>query len=802
MVKKMIKTVVKIDICKSKKYAAAHEIFNPSIRSDALDKLLSVSQDCFPFADKEYPAGTFYKAEGDAVLYIVDKPSVALRGAIEFMQSWYHEGLQEYPECRVVLDRGHLDPIEVPGRQEVTGKSFENISVVEKQVGDGKVYLTQDVLDKCDPTMAKFSFFRSVSLGEEQVLHVYWVNFSNPRTVEDNSLIHALFVAHPKAAEARDRIFELFAVEYLMESAETGTMESLIAWGRKKGYSLPTTDQLRLLCESSGFVCEDSTGRLQFRSGAKEKVLMARQEYESAKQECVRTIASSITTETGRNGALDGINLHVLIDQYLCALFSELRIMANYFRATSDIFNTGPDQFARFDYILRRHLLEEQTPYFSIWHRGFITGLRQVCEKNNHYIAAVFHNVLATYYLNRSATVGSYQIDFLKEREIFLDTNVLYSWIVPSSHFHELTSYFMDRLPKLGVKVRVFPHTLQEYENALSFAAKNWDDKGPSEAVITRNPWLYQEYMSNPGKYLNNLNVCRQQFSLAKDTPISEENCEILKARLAECGLTFEDDWEKLPSQKVNELWLKLRNKMTSDWWSKEKYWEFITKDHPQSVKDHDMTCIDRLWSKAEDSKPDAFGPTVLFITVDSKLFRLRRDYQFIVSPGQFLEFILPYLFLSDIPLVEADGFPNQLLNAQLGTLLVQRPPELSEIVGAYFRNPDLAKQDAAHVFWGLSEDKATALNNDRFKKIVTEFGDSDRQGGPEIAAQAAVILSELHDEKRLIEEERRQETVKRADLLRRGEAREERVAQLEAKIDKLQKSVKYWRAQMRKGKS
>jgi hypothetical protein len=268
--------------------------------------------------------------------------------------------------------------------------------------------------------------------------------------------------------------------------------------------------------------------------------------------------------------------------------------------------------------------------------------------------------------------------------------------------------------------------------------------------------------------------------------------------RLAGWDLALELDWIELSPQEIDELWYELRNDMTSSFWSTERYWEFIGRDFPPPVKRHDMSCIVNLSLKAEELQPDALGPRVLFITVDSKLYRLRRRYPFIVTPEQFMEFILPYLFLSDVPLADADKFPNQLLSAQLATLLVQRPPTLTEIVAAYFRNPKLTDKDASHVFPSIGEDEATVLNDERFRSIVRE----SKNAGHLIGMQAADQVSELLKEQ--IQERRRMEVQKEeiADLRKRlsaiEEERAEQTSELKGKIEKLQKTINYWRSQAR----
>ncbi len=795
----MIATIVKIDICKSKTFASKMERYNPLIRTEALNKLLAVSRDCFPEGSQSYPEGSFYKADGDAVYYIVEKPSVGLRGAIEFMQSWYHQGLSEYPECRALLDRGFVDIIAVPGKTELTGKPFENISMFEKEAGEGRVYLTKEVLDNVDQTMAKFIFYDWIKPRTGETLSIYYVDFLDPRTVADSSLIHALFIAHPMATEARERLFELFAVEYLLEHESLKEVNEFKDWAKKNNYSLPTSRQILDLLEGSSLIGKNPAGAFCLHSHARDEVVLARKEFILAKSSCLEELSKSIRTVTGRDGALEGVSLDVMAEEYLCAVFSEIRLMANYFRSTLHLFNTGPEQFVRFDYIIRRHLSEKHLSYFQDFRRGFITGLKKTCEKENLYISAVFHNVLATYYLNRSAQVSPYQLEKLQKRQVILDTNVLYSLMVPSSQFHEITSYFVQRLAKMNIKIRVSAITLNEYEEALAFVEKHWDESGPDEYLITRNPWLYQEYMRNPGRFLNSIAVCRQEYSLTKGLSVTDDNIDQIQKKLNMHGIALETDWKELPSSEVEDLWIELRNDMTSSAWDINRYWEFIHKDFPPSVKLHDMTCIANLSRKANVTKTDALGPRVLFITVDSKMYHLRRRFPFIVTPEQFLEFILPYLFLSDIPIVDAEKFPNILLSAQLGTLLVRRPPKLAEIVAAYFRSPELAQSDAAQVFSSLSEDSAEVLNNERFRNLVRESeGIPDAQRN-DVIEKTTDALEELLDEKRQIEKDRKKVEELHHQISEQEQKQRNHVSELERKIEKLQKTVKYWRAQAKK---
>ena len=110
-----VRTVVKIDLVGSKRFVGAREATNPNIRAVLLKKLLTISQAVFPQGETPLPHGSFYKSEGDAVYFILDKPSVALRASIEFMREWFSATLpsdERCPDCRVILDRGNIEDIE------------------------------------------------------------------------------------------------------------------------------------------------------------------------------------------------------------------------------------------------------------------------------------------------------------------------------------------------------------------------------------------------------------------------------------------------------------------------------------------------------------------------------------------------------------------------------------------------------------------------------------------------------------------------------------------------------------------
>jgi hypothetical protein len=229
---------------------------------------------------------------------------------------------------------------------------------------------------------------------------------------------------------------------------------------------------------------------------------------------------------------------------------------------------------------------------------------------------------------------------------------------------------------------------------------------------------------------------------------------------------------------------------MASSRWDLSQYWDFIYQQNRKrdSVIRHDVSCIENIRAKVASMPGDELGPVVMFVTLDSKLLRLRKRYPFILSAEQFVEFMLPYLFMSDIPVKEAEAFPNQLLSAHLGTLLVRRPPKLAEQVSAFLRDPSLPVTSPQEL-GSRGSTIAQALSGDRFKAIVDssqKLPDSDKAV---VAVEVARLLEQIATEER-------DRYFRSRNIEAELERLREEVSRNDQHIEKLQRTVRYWKHQ------
>lgn len=368
---------------------------------------------------------------------------------------------------------------------------------------------------------------------------------------------------------------------------------------------------------------------------------------------------------------------------------------------------------------------------------------------------------------------------------------MLYSSRVPASGYHDSVNYFVDRLRELGVIIRVFPFTVEEYEKSLALTEQEFNKK--STFLLRWNPWLYQEFMLHQARYLGQIGVCRQQYSVAKGKAVASGAYDAIDSELNKNDMSLDRDFTRLSADERDTMWAQMRMYMSSSKWGLDEYYDFIAEStkSPERIA-HDTDCVHNLMQKSEALGRDELGPKLLFITVDRQLARARRKFEVIVSLEHFVEFMMPYLFIGDIPIKEAEKFPNQLLSAQLGTLLSGRRIEATELVRGYLTDPAAAEQYAKGQFGPVASEIATTLSSSKFQAIVEQTSGLEEGKKEDVISQIAAKFDEMENDQRktYFETQAAQSSQFKAIL----EAKDKQ-------IEKLQKTVKYFKHQTGRGR-
>gem|GEM_PF-3412084 len=744
----------------------------------------------FPDAADEFPKGSLVSTVEGALFVAMKKPSVALRAGIEFMQRWHSQVIKGSPDCRLIIDDGTVPKSGSPVFRELA------ISDLDYLPPSG-LYVSEAIIDSADPTMATFS---RISLPKNSShSHLFRADFEDPRTLRDSSLIHALFVAHKDAESVRQRLFELLVIEYLVQNQTLSGAKEFSKWLRKRGLPEPRAGWLMEIIESSeyfeGLPTEITTFKI--RDSQATQIEEHRKTFEEAKLDCVRLVQSSVVEVTRTPELLPVGDLETLIEEYLSAVFLEVRLMANYLRRTDQVFDSSSTPLKKFEYLLNRRLVGLSVAAGEAWRDGFIRGLKRAAEANNVYVASVFHNVLATYYLNRTQQGVQYQRASLQGRVLYIDTNVLYAARVQASPYHELVKYLIFQLRELGFDVRLFPFSVEEFEKSIEIVRNAIHDGIAEPWVLQKLPWIFQEFRANHEAYFT-MQACVNVHSIAKKLTVSPADYDFVDEQLKSLGISLEREFKVLSDKEVLDLWSTYVNQMTSNKWAYDRYWEFrqnAMNKSPHTMR-HDVLSIYNVQERTAAAGADEFGPKALFLTLDSDhLLRLRRSYPFIVGVQQCQEYFLPYLFLNDVPVKQVIEFPNQLLSAQLGVLLLKYRPKAIEFVESTLRSPTPWRLLDSETLPTAYKDVARSLNQDRLREKV-KFAEQQPENIAAISEQIGSVLEVEAEQVLRSEYAARAKDATITELRKQIDQEKNEKARLHEELKKSQQTTKYFKEQ------
>jgi len=713
------RAVIKIDLCGSKKFVDETSGEKNSIRKNTLKLLVEKVKEVFPYASSAYPEGSLYSAQGDCVYIILEKPTVALRATIEFMKHWYGV-LDTSPDCRAVIDYGDLDDTFEIGRLELVGEPFENISVMEKLYQHGEIGCTSELKKNVDETLVQFMNPRSVNITLKRNKTSWRVNYENPRLVNDSSLVHALFISSLAGDDIRNKSFEVILIECIVENAwKSLSIEDLSSWFKKRNIPDPGYPKIRDICNSSNHLSLDEQDRISVNESKIEVINSAKKVFEESRKKALNYIAVKLGHDLGVDGAMltNKINLDNLVEEYLSAIFLEIRIMANYFRSTQTVFEKLSTA-NEFDSIIKKHIgviVSSDLEMFTIAKNSFVNSLMALSKKNNVYLAAIFHNVLMLYYLNRNSKFAHAQLKQIRKKSIYLDTNTFYALRCRSSSFHEMLSFSISKMREMNANINIFDKSISEYNDSINSALYKYrKGKGVALFSAARKPWIWIEYEANSAQYNNNFEYCVafHRFPSKEDSDQYFDNVELSKQLKDEYGINLKLLEPYLDKEDLGELYEETyRAKMKFDHVS--NWLEPIGGSHEfhHMLVIHDANCLEA--TKCPGTSPYNFKN--LFVTCDYSLARIRKrkpkKYDHLMTISEFYEFMLPYLFLADVMTSKPVEMPNFLLASAL-TATLDQSISFESLIGLFLSHG--TENSKKHDYKILSEMEATR----RFDKI------------------------------------------------------------------------------------
>ena len=654
--------VVKIDLCGSKKFMIDRK--SPDSRVEVLKRLTKIAVDHFPYADNRFPQGSLYNPAGDAIYIILERPTVALKKTIEFMKRWSSE-VPNYPDCRAVIDYNEITEVNVANSVDLVGEIFEDINEIEKLYGAGEIGVTDRIVKHTDTTIIGFIKPVESKIKDIRKIKSWAVNYDNPRTLNMSMVAHALFIASPESAKVRERAIEAIIIDVLMSKGKKNiSIIELINYLEKNNYPYISDLFLEEIINTSEYL-ELFENKVSLKNEMHNTFNSISNEFEKSKSEAVNYIVGELSRKLSlENKDIEkGLKISELTEEYLSAIFLEIRMIANHY-SSKDLFFEDLISKTEFDYIIKKFVSElfpeEAFLYFK---KIYLSSLLDLTVKENVYIASIFHNVLLLYYLNRNPELTIHQKNKINKKGLFLDTNTFYALKCKSSQFNKLINLVFARLRAMDCRFYIFDKSIEEFNGSLANTSRKY--RSPNQYLDpSKKPWIRKEFESYPHEYAQDFDFCVKSFQVPKNEPYPKCNYSVLSQELLKQGLNakkLDSNINKEEFDKLYERIYEAKKKLDPE---TQWYGPNLPEDLYQALVSHDTLCLLNLYNKATSP----FDADKLFITCDYGLVKLRNrfpgEYEYIVAINEFYEFMLPYLFISNTVNELPISIPNLLLGA------------------------------------------------------------------------------------------------------------------------------------------
>lgn len=661
------KTLIKIDAVGSKKWVE-NELDSQARRKQLLNEINATVISIYENADKEYPKGAYVSAQGDCVNLIFDNSEYAVHKTIEFQREWFNK-TDQYPDCRAIIDFGDVREFDETPKQELLSEAFENISVIEKTVGKGEIIVTQSVLDEIDSDIFKTKELQSIIIADSRKVGVYKIEYDDPRAVEEDYLVQTIFVADTQSDTIRDRTIGFIIIQNILSSEEGAkSLKELMDVILKKGVKI-TEEHLEEIIQRNTFL-NRSSDNVTIRQDKKNALCEIKTNFEKEKKKAITFIAERISGAFGEVNADEFrqyVDFEGLLEDYLFAVFGDIKNITLYYN--SERIQDFYDRFSNpnyFDAILKEkskripNLDEENRMLFK---QEFLTALALLTKQKNKYISCLFHNILTNFYLNRNEEYLKRQLNRLKKKEFYFDTNVFYAYKVPASQYNKKACYIFDKLKSFNFILKIFNITVEEYNTTLLASKKAYNADPYSAKMGKRIPWIISEFMNNERKYGCNFNHCVESHIIDanKDLFTKKEKVKI------------EEVDDSLGQEELSDICsyiIKVKSNRTAESSFEEKM-------------RHDANCIKLLQTSKKGFEADK-----LFVTCDFALAKMRRLTSYgnpLITINELYEMLLPYLMVSDNIFSNPEHLPNMLLESaidlELGDSL-----KIEQLVGEYLK--------------------------------------------------------------------------------------------------------------------
>jgi hypothetical protein len=685
---RVLKTVVKIDLIDSESYFLNMKSENEHEIRKAFSKTVTT----------HFPSDSIYSYEGDAYWLLFESATVAMRKCVIFMQLW-EDTISSYPEkifCRIAIDTGEIFQDQIDSSK-YTGTPFINISRFEKHIKNPDIVFTKMTYNLFEKSA--FSFIEHdyiINKKTNDKIYLYKLIYDNPRTFKESALFDATFLMSEEAEKAREKCITFLIYQSIHENTNNKcNLDQIQKYISKYLMSdIPKAYLLELINNNDNIIKKDKCFELN--EYILNKMDSAKKEYLDSKFSMVDYVHKSITNE---GFDLENVKIDKLLDDLLCSIFGDFKLMANYTQMSFIHIDIKPKEMHRHERIFKKYfplIFEKDEVEYELIKNQIIQCLKNIPKNCEFYIASVFHNILGSFYLNKKEDFFVEQQKRLKNITIYLDTNILLSYFFENANAHEKIRYVIEQCRKREIKLRVFYRTCQEYDNHLKFVHDLYHKMKErtsgytyaSYLLSTKSYPIYREYIQNSAKYQHSFKVCTQAHAISSN--IFSSSTEI-------------NDFSFLESEKIYVDKNKLLNKKNDDYAQKRQKWH----DTLMSFKRQSTSTIDEMWEEIERQSSINYNAIILhdveclldiekinnnssdqiyFLTLDKKLIRAHKEVMnsdniTVVDVDQMFSFLIPFFLNEEKSGHDIIDSATSMLKTQLGVFFTAFPIDRDDII-------------------------------------------------------------------------------------------------------------------------
>jgi hypothetical protein len=294
---------------------------------------------------------------------------------------------------------------------------------------------------------------------------------------QSNLLAYALFDLDPRARCLRQPLLVFLVSLALFERGRPADREELLVactdlFLNDDEIDRGQIDRVVAACIGAGLLVDVGEGSIDLSEERREQLNEAAKRIDAQREAFHRAIRLSVESELGEEISPESRQgLEVALDDFIQRLFQEQSVaLAQVFGPNGNGFDdaaAGHLTVKSLDTLARAVVPTSEKLERAQVAQGIRAGLLDLSPDGQKYLAAVYQRTVAFALLQQDPSVRKIKRDLAKERQFYLDTNVVMALLFSAHIQHERVLLAVNAARDVGCEIVISTFTLEELERQL-----------------------------------------------------------------------------------------------------------------------------------------------------------------------------------------------------------------------------------------------------------------------------------------------------------------------------------------------